>query len=107
MADVRFVTQTLDFGPHRGGSQEGKLRFQTGRTVLRAEAALKGIYAEFPNGEHAVHLIFHRIKDVRIVDDLDREAVDVTVEYGFRDNSGDWDDEYVGKVDVLLIYTTP
>ncbi|SDC08956.1 hypothetical protein [Actinokineospora iranica] len=100
---LRFQTQTFEYQSDAQHPQRKKLTFHFDNPVISANAALRGFEAEFVDQERPVHLLFHRITDVRKADYSTR-LVEVTVEYGLRDNSSNhYDDKYRGSIDVLVI----
>ncbi|GGM51648.1 hypothetical protein GCM10012275_23150 [Longimycelium tulufanense] len=102
---VSFQTRTEQFSTYKGGPRKATLDFHFDYPVYEAEAAVRGFRAEFTGSDHSVHLLYHRITNVRISPHSPR-VVEVDVEFGLRDHSGDWDDNYEGELDVLVIALT-
>jgi hypothetical protein len=72
--------------------------FEFGSSVNRAEAAIGGFGIEF-SGEHPLK----EIAAIAAVTAIEGNLVRVTVTFGWRDGSGDWDDAYNGNLSVLVI----
>jgi hypothetical protein len=97
---IAFRRVTLNFDPTSGQEQVQTGTAVFGSTVRSAQGALNGFDVQFNGGDH--HL--KRVK-VDIDDNVARNgsSATVTVRYLLRDNSGNIDDVYSGKVDVLVI----
>jgi len=67
--------------------------------VSRADVALNGFDIRYDNGDH--HLL-RQMVDAQI-DSINRNTVTVRVNFLLRDSSGQIDDRFSGRVDVLVI----
>lgn len=82
----------------------GQVQSETGAVVfpsrlLRAEVAINGFDVQYADGDHHV---FRQIVDARIENIQDR-TVFFRVDFLLRDSSGNIDDPFRGRVDVLVI----
>jgi hypothetical protein len=90
---------SITFDPTRGQVQTEFTSAIFNSRVVRAEVALNGFDITFNNGDH--HLL-REIIDASI-DSVQDRTVRVKVNYLLRDDSGNIDDPYSGRVDVLVI----
>lgn len=95
--DFRRTTVTFDPTQGREQSEQGAVVFNS--AVRRADVALNGFDIRFTDGDHHV---FREKIDARIERITDR-TVFVRVDYLLRDSSGNIDDRYEGRVDVLVM----
>jgi hypothetical protein len=73
---------------------------QFSNSVLNAEAALRSWELCFSTTDKHFHRGFVRITAVEKVEE---RKVKVTAEIGLRDHSGEWDDNYEGSAEILVI----
>jgi hypothetical protein len=96
---IDFRRTRITFDPTNNQIQYEERTVQFGSRVNRADAALNGFDIQFRNGDHP---IFRQIIDAVIVS-RNNNTVTVGVTFLLRDSSGDIDDVYQGRVDVLVI----
>jgi hypothetical protein len=98
---MEFRSDSLDFSlPLRGsGPRTASRTFVFPRTVRTATAGLAGYVAEYSNNDD------HHLGRLEIRLDTTVLANTVTVDgrFGVRDWSGDWDDEYAGAIDIVVV----
>ena len=99
-ADTVFVSGSVDFEKTKGteASKPVNVSFQ-GRSVLSAEAVLKGYDVQYDDAEHPVHEVKVKLDNVVI----NGETVKFDAHALIRDNSGNIDDAYTGHVDYVVI----
>ena len=99
---IEFQKMTIDQPPEKDESpgEISATSDQFSNVVLNAEAALRGWELRFSDSDHEFHQGFVRITNVEVVED---RKVRVTVTIGLRDDSGNWDDKYEGKAEILII----
>ena len=95
--DFRVVNITFDPTAGRPQRESGTAVFNS--NIRRANAALKGFNITYNNGDH--HLLREEI-DIDITQ-VQNNTVEVAVDFVLRDSSGNFDDPYSGKVEVLVI----
>jgi hypothetical protein len=98
---MEIRVDSLDFSqPLRGsGPRTVNKTLVFPRAVLSAVAGLTGYLAEFSGGDdHHIGKL-----DVRLSTTITGDSVTVTGTYGLRDWSGDWDDNYDGVLDFVLL----
>jgi len=98
-----FRRATINFDPTRGRTQDESVTVAFGGTVRRADVALNGFDIAYTNGDH--HILREKI-DARVVSVLGN-TVTVGVEFLLRDSSGNIDDPFTGRVDVLVMADVP
>src|ERR1700757_4426332 len=98
MTAVRFQTLNFDFLSATGSEQKLQKNAIFPSNVLQASAAIGGLEIGYTNSDH--HLWKQTIK---LKLDPVQNVVPVEVTYLLRDSSGDVDDPYDGKIDVLVI----
>jgi hypothetical protein len=96
---IDFRRTSITFDPTRGQIQSEVASVVFNGRVVRADAALNGFDVQFTDGDHHV---FRQLIDARI-EAIRNNVVDVRVDYLLRDSSGNIDDRYNGRVDVLVI----
>lgn len=96
---VDFRRTSITFDPTRGQTQNESATVVFNNRVIRADAALNGFDVQFTDGDHHV---FREMIDASIVT-INNNTVTVGVAYLLRDKSGNIDDRYHGRVDVLVI----
>lgn len=94
-----FKRGNVQFDPTSGQiqSETGAVVFPS--RVLRAEVAINGFDVQYTNGDHN---ILRQLIDARIENVQDR-TVFFRVDFLLRDSSGNIDDPFKGRVDVLVI----
>jgi len=96
---IDFRRTSINFDPTRGQTQNESATVVFNSRVIRAEVALNGFDVKYSGGDHNLK---QQIIDAGIPI-LNNNTVTVPVKYLLRDNSGNIDDTYEGKVDVLVI----
>ena len=96
---IDFRRGTINFDSTRGQIQSEVTSVVFRSPVTRADVALNGFDVQYTDGDHN---LFRELIDARIEAIRDR-TVDVRVNYLLRDSSGNIDDRYHGRVDVLVI----
>ncbi len=96
---IDFRRIGITFDPTRGQTQNEVATVVFNSRVIRADAALNGFDVQFTDGDHH---IFRQVIDARI-STVNANTVTVGVSYLLRDSSGNIDDRYHGRVDVLVI----
>jgi hypothetical protein len=96
---IQFQSLRFNFAPATGGRQsETRVAVFSG-TVNRADCAINGFDIGFTQDEHPLF----RIQIDSSTELQPQNAVRVTVTFALRDNSGFFDDQYNGFVDILVI----
>jgi hypothetical protein len=96
-----IVSQTATFPTvSNSGPQSQNLTVQMPGTVSQAVAILTGFDVEYAHGDDH-HL--GRLDAELTVGAINGSAVAVTVVYGLRDWSGNWDDGYDGTISFAVI----
>ena len=70
-----------------------------GRQVLSAQVLLKGFDVQFDDSDHALHRELVRFENI----DIQGSTVKFDTRLLLRDNSGNIDDKYSGRVDYVVI----
>jgi hypothetical protein len=96
---IDFRRASINFDPTKGQIQSEVASVVFNSRVIRADVALNGFDVQFTDGDH--HM-FREMIDARI-EAIRTNTVDVRVDYLLRDSSGNIDDRYHGRVDVLVI----
>lgn len=96
---IDFRRASINFDPTKGQIQNEVTTVTFNSKVIRADVALNGFDVQFTDGDHHV---FRQIIDASI-STVNNNTVTVGVRYLLRDNSGNIDDRYHGRVDVLVI----
>ncbi|MFT3784607.1 MAG: hypothetical protein QM770_00385 [Tepidisphaeraceae bacterium] len=96
---VTFLHQVVDFDHHSGSVATKKVDFDLPYDVGSAEAAIRGFEVGFDGGEHLFRSTGVTVDNVSV----NGRRVEATVSIHVRDNTGEYDDAFKGKVDVLLI----
>jgi hypothetical protein len=96
---IDFRRTTITFDPTRGQIQNEPATVVFNGRVLRADAALNGFDVQFTDDDHH---IFRELIDASVLT-INNNTVTVGVTYLLRDKSGNIDDRYHGRVDVLVI----
>jgi hypothetical protein len=97
---IDFQKRQVIFGPSRGQTQHQELLFTFTSNVSRAEAEVIGYNIGFTNQDRA---LFRLQANANVISGINTPAVQVGVDYGLRDNTGTFDDNFDGVVDVMLI----
>ena len=96
---IDFRRTTITFDPTSGQTQNESATVVFNSRVIRADAALNGFDVQFTDGDHHV---FREMIDASVLT-INSNTVTVGVAYLLRDKSGNIDDRYHGRVDVLVI----
>jgi len=96
---VDFRRTSITFDPTSGQTQNETATVVFNGRVIRADAALNGFDVQFTDSDHH---IFRQTVDASIRT-VNNNTVTVGVRYLLRDSSGNIDDRYNGRVDVLVI----
>lgn len=96
---IDFRRTSITFDPTSGRIQNEVATVVFNSRVVRADVALNGFDVQFTDGDHH---IFRQIVDASI-STVNNNTVTVAVRYLLRDSSGNIDDRYHGRVDVLVI----
>jgi hypothetical protein len=96
---IDFRRVSITFDPTSGRVQDETATAVFNSRVLRADAALNGFDVQFTDGDHHV---FRQTIDASIRT-VNNNTVTVGVRYLLRDSSGNIDDRYHGRVEVLVI----
>jgi len=96
---IDFRRVGITFDPTRGQTQNEVATVVFNSRVIKADVALNGFDVQFTDGDHH---IFRQIIDAGI-STINNNTVTVRVSYLLRDSSGNIDDRYHGRVDVLVI----
>jgi hypothetical protein len=99
---MEIQTDRVEFGALKGsGPQDEVVSVQMAGPITQAIAVLTGIEVGFSkdDGDHELGNL-----DVRLRTEVDPpDEVRVRVIYGLRDWSGDWDDDYEGRISFAVI----
>jgi len=98
---MEIRSDSLDFSlPLRGsGPRTATKTLVFPRDVVSAVAGMTGYLAEFSGGDdHHVGLL-----DIRLSTEILGNTVAVTGSFGLRDWSGDWDDNYDGAIEFVVL----
>ncbi len=95
---IDFKTTKFNFLPTSGRVQSVTQAFVFDSAVFRAGASLNGFDIGFTQEDH--HLFRQQVD---ITTNINNNTVNVTVNFALRDSSGNYDDQYSGWVDVLVI----
>lgn len=96
---IDFRRTSITFDPTSGQIQNEPATVVFNSRVIRADAAINGFDVQFTDGDHHV---FREMIDASILT-VNNNTVTVGVAYLLRDRSGNIDDRYHGRVDVLVI----
>ncbi len=96
---IAFKRTSIRFDPTSGRIQNEPAAVVFGSRVHKAEVAINGFDVQYTDGDHH---IFREIVDAKI-DRIDANTVFVSVDLLLRDSSGNIDDRFHGRVDVLVI----
>ncbi len=94
-----FRRTTINFDSTKGQIQSEVATVVFGGRVNRADVALNGFDAQFTDSDH--HM-FREMIDAS-VDRISNNTVTVRANYLLRDSSGNIDDRYHGRVDLLVL----
>ena len=97
---MEFPSVSLDFSQPLSGSEPRSATTTVvfPRAVSSATAGLAAYVAEYSNGDdHHVGRLDIRL-DTTVLDN----TATVTCFFGARDWSGDWDDQYDGRIDIVV-----
>lgn len=95
---LEFRTTDVVFDESKGKDQTERGTVLFGSKVRIAEAALKAFEINYTNGDHEILRETIGISNVK--SEGAQVSFDVTI--GLRDDSGNYDDPYEGKVTVLV-----
>ena len=97
---MELRTGSVDFSqPLRGsGPRTASQTIVFPRTVLRAVAGIGGYTVAFSGGDHNVGRI-----EVFLDTSINDNTVTVSARLGLRDWSGDWDDDYDGEIQFVVV----
>lgn len=97
---MQIRTGSIDFSlPLRGsGPRPATQTIVFPRTVLRAVAGLGGYTLGYSGGDHNVGRM-----DIRLDTTVNANTVEVGATLGLRDWSGNWDDDYDGTVEFVVL----
>ena len=96
---IDFRRGSITFDPTKGQVQDEVTSVVFNSSVRRADVALNGFDIQYTDEDHE---LFRQTIDASIAAIQDR-TVNVRVRYLLRDSSGNIDDRYHGRVDVLVI----
>ena len=99
-SEIDFRSGTISIGITKGTEAvvPTSVNFAN-RQVLSAQVLLKGFDIEYIDADHALHREVVRFENI----DAQGETVKFDTRVLLRDNSGDIDDKYAGKVDYVVI----
>jgi hypothetical protein len=99
-----FREDHFDFTPHTGSGPVNMARaFPFPYRISQASVVLTGYTAEFTDGDHEFGRLIVQLS-VEIENDAPGgPQVTVSANFGLRDWSGDWDDEYGGVIRFCLM----
>jgi hypothetical protein len=93
---MQIINQSVPFGPLSGsGPQSTNVTVNFPSPVTQATAILTGFSAEYSGGNDH-HL--GRLQITTNVTNITGASVIVNIQFGLRDWSGNWDDQYDGQV---------
>lgn len=95
---IEFRSTEVVFDESKGKDQIERGTVLFGSKVRTADAALKAFQINYTNGDHEILRETIAISNVR--SEGAQVSFDVTI--GLRDDSGNYDDPYEGKVTVLV-----
>ncbi len=93
-----FRRTSIGFDPTSGQIQSEVATVVFAGPVRRADVALNGFDVQYTNGDH--HLLREMVD--ASVDSIQNNTVTVRTNYLLRDSSGNIDDRYHGRVDLLV-----
>jgi len=97
---MQIIKSSISFGATKGsGPQTSTQDVSFSGPVTKASAVLTGFVAEFPREDHH----FGKLDIFLDTTLLGGKVVRVTARFGLRDWSGNWDDDYDGRVDFAVI----
>jgi hypothetical protein len=96
---IQFERLRFPFTPATGGPRSDTRVAIFSGTVNNADCSINGFDIGFTQGEHPLF----RLQIDSSTELQPRNAVRVTVTFALRDNSGLFDDQYNGFVDILVI----
>jgi hypothetical protein len=93
---MKIAKSLITFGPDQGGPREDYAEVSFPEPVSMVGCMLTGFKISYTNNGGDHHLGY---MDVRVrAEPLDAWRVRVTADFGLRDHSGWWDDQYQGTV---------
>jgi hypothetical protein len=101
---MQIINGIAEFGQHKGSLQSDHLAVTFSGNVVAAVAVLTGFKAKFSpiDGDHHLGLL-----DVTLnIKQISGPTVDVGIEYGLRDWSGEFDDRYEGVINFAVLAET-
>jgi hypothetical protein len=102
---IAFESRRIRFGdpgePDTGGPLTKVEKFQFPSTVRKAVAVINGFHAGYKNEEHPLALL--EVNTHADIDVEDKTVVSVRAILALRDNSGNFDDDYGGFIDVVVL----
>jgi len=96
---LAFKSRSVRFDSTRDQRQREPGSVNFGSAVRTAEASIKGYKVKFTGADHPLHEIEVDIDDVTI----NGSNVTFNVDLVLRDRTGNYDDAYEGRVEVLII----
>ena len=93
---------TIHFDPETGGLRQATATVPFSRTIRKAEAVMKGFEVKFTRDDRELHHL-HIDIDVEAVAG---NTVVVKADFGLRDKSGVFDDEYKGFIQGVVFAQT-
>lgn len=99
---LEFRQRTINFDQTANQKQTEPSSVNFSRNVRTAECVLKGYNIKYVSGEHPLHELEIDIDNVAI----NGTQVTFSVDFGLRDASGFFDDNYKGWVQVIVIADT-
>jgi len=96
---IDFRVASIKFDPTQGQVQREVGTVHFNGKVLRAEASIKGFSIGYDNGDH--HVLREMV--TLDVDSISDNVVTVGCNFLIRDDSGNIDDPFDGRVDVLVM----
>jgi len=97
---VELRSGSVDFSqPLRGsGPRTASQTIVFPRSVIRAVAGISGYTAAFSGGDHHIGRL-----EVFLDTSINDNTVTVSARFGLRDWSGDWDDDYDGTIEFVVL----
>jgi len=104
---IQLKTVSFSFSEFSGGLNKKTQTTSFNFVPERVYCAIKSFDIKFCNGEHKFlrQVVTSNISIIYNKENPPKPTIgaQVTVEFGVRDDSGDWDDKYDGYVDVLVV----
>jgi hypothetical protein len=101
---MEFRTDQFDYSAHSGSGPVNMARsYPFTYRVAQASAVLTGYTAGFLKGDHEFGRLIVQLSTEIQNDAAGGPQVTVSADFGLRDWSGNWDDEYAGVINFCLI----